>query len=186
MSIDEVRRSKIDELKIVRQPLARRDQAEKIAGTTKFAGDVVYPGTLHAGLVRSLVPSARIVRRDALKALAVPGVVDVLFGEDVPHNSIWVDVPGQLTEVAALKANMQVLATDRVRFQGEPMVLVLAETEEALAEACSLVEVDYEDMPGVFDPEEALEEGAPFGMAHQQWRRLGCLRGRGRDRGGSL
>lgn len=166
MSVDEVRRSKPDELKIVRQPLARNDQAEKIAGTTRFAGDLTFPGSLHAGLVRSPVPSARIVRRDVAKALEVPGVVDVLFGEDVPHNTIWVDVPGQLVEVAPLKANMQVLATDRVRFQGEPVVLVLAESEEALVEACELVEVDYEDLPGVFDPELALNDDAP--LVHEQ------------------
>ena len=166
MSDDEIRTSKPDELRVVGRRLARNDQAEKIAGTTRFAGDLVYPGTLHAGLVRSLVPSARIVRRDAARALELPGVVEVLFGEDVPHNSVWVDVPGQMTEVAALKANMQVLATDRVRFQGEPVALVLAETEEALAEACSLVEVDYEDLPGVFDPAEALGPGAP--AVHEQ------------------
>jgi CO/xanthine dehydrogenase Mo-binding subunit len=157
----EVRRSKADELSVVRQPLARRDQAEKIAGTTRFAGDVVHPGMLRAGLVRSPVPSARIVRRDAVQALTVPGVVAVLLGEDVPHNEVWVDVPGQTIEVAPLKANMEILATDRVRFQGEPVALVIAETEEALAEASELVEVDYSGLPGVFDPEQALAEGAP-------------------------
>jgi CO/xanthine dehydrogenase Mo-binding subunit len=157
----EVRRSKADELSVVRQPLARRDQAEKIAGTTRFAGDVVHPGMLRAGLVRSPVPSARIVRRDPAQALTVPGVVAVLLGEDVPHNEVWVDVPGQTIEVAPLKANMEILATDRVRFQGEPVAVVIAETEEALAEASELVEVDYCGLPGVFDPEQALAEGAP-------------------------
>jgi CO/xanthine dehydrogenase Mo-binding subunit len=161
MSGHEVRRSKADELSVVRQPLARRDQAEKIAGTTRYAGDVVRPGMLRAGLVRSPVPSARIVRRDAAGALKVPGVVAVLFGEDVPHNEVWVDVPGQAIEVAPLKANMEILATERVRFQGEPVALVIAETEEALTEASERVEVDYAEAPGVFDPELALADGAP-------------------------
>jgi CO/xanthine dehydrogenase Mo-binding subunit len=116
---------------------------------------------LRAGLVRSPVPSARIVRREAAEALKVPGVVGVLFGEDVPHNEVWVDVPGQTIEVAPLKANMEVLATDRVRFQGEPVALVIAETEEALVEASELVEVDYSGTPGVFDPDQALADGAP-------------------------
>jgi len=151
---------------VVRQPLARRDQAEKIAGTTRYAGDVVHAGLLRAGLVRSPVPSATIVRHSAAEALKVPGVVAVLFGEDVPHNEVWVDVPGQTIEVAPLKANMEILATQRVRFQGEPVALVIAETEEALVEASERVEVDYADLPGVFDPEQALAEGAP--PVHEQ------------------
>ena len=123
-----IRTSKEDELRVVRRPLPRQDQAEKIAGTTRFAGDLAMAHMLHARLVRSPVPSATIVRRDATAACAVPGVVDVLFGEDVPHNVIRVDVPGQTLEVAALKASMAVLATDRVRFHGEPVALVVAET----------------------------------------------------------
>jgi CO/xanthine dehydrogenase Mo-binding subunit len=156
-----IRTSKEDELRVVRQPLPRHDQAEKVAGSTKYAGDLAFANMLHARLVRSPVPSARITGRDASSALAVPGVVSVMFGEDVPHNLIWVDVPGQTVEVAALKASMEVLATDRVRFHGEPVALVIAETEDALAEACDLVAVDYEELPAVFEPEDALADGAP-------------------------
>ena len=156
-----IRTSKEDELRIVRQPLPRHDQAEKVAGSTRYAGDFAFASMLHARLVRSPVPSARITGRDASAALAVPGVVGVLFGEDVPHNVIWVDVPGQTVEVAALKASMEVLATGRVRFHGEPVALVIAETEDALAEACDLVAVDYEELPAVFEPDQALASGAP-------------------------
>ena len=166
-----IRTSKEDELRVVRQPLPRHDQAEKVAGSTRYAGDLAFAAMLHARLVRSPVPSARINARDASSALAVPGVVSVLFGEDVPHNVIWVDVPGQTVEVAALKASMEVLATDRVRFHGEPVALVIAETEEALAEACDLVTVDYQELPGVFEPEEALADGAP--LVHPQGNLLG-------------
>jgi len=156
-----IRTSKEDELRVVRQPLPRHDQAEKVAGSTRYAGDLAFATMLHARLVRSPVPSARITERDASAALAVPGVVGVLFGEDVPHNLIWVDVPGQTVEVAALKASMEVLATDRVRFHGEPVALVIAETEDALAEACDLVAIDYDELPAVFEPDHALAEGAP-------------------------
>src|SRR5262249_13832169 len=83
-------------------------------------------GRRGAGLVRWPVPSAGMVRRNAAEALKVAGVVAVLFGEDVPHNEVWVDVPGQTIEVAPLKANMEILATGRVRFQGEPVALVIA------------------------------------------------------------
>jgi CO/xanthine dehydrogenase Mo-binding subunit len=166
-----IRTSKEDELRVVRQPLPRQDQAEKVAGSTRYAGDFSFASVLHARLVRSPVPAAAITRRDATGALAVPGVVCVLFGEDVPHNVIWVDVPGQTVEVAALKASMEVLATGRVRFHGEPVALVVAETEDALAEACELVEIDYQDLPAVFDPDDALADGAP--AVHEQGNLLG-------------
>ncbi|MEX0983762.1 MAG: xanthine dehydrogenase family protein molybdopterin-binding subunit [Actinomycetota bacterium] len=159
--MSEVRTSKLDELKVVHQPLARHDQAEKIAGTTKYAGDLAFAGMLHARLVRAQIPSARLTRRDGDAARAVPGVVAVLFGEDVQHNEIRVDVPGQTIAVGALKASMQVLATDRVRFHGEPIALVIAETEDALAVACDLVDVEYEDLPVVSDPIAALADGSP-------------------------
>jgi CO/xanthine dehydrogenase Mo-binding subunit len=166
-----IRTSKEDELRVVGQPVPRHDQAEKVAGSTRYAGDLAFASMLHARLVRSPVPSARITARDASAALAVPGVVSVLFGEDVPHNVIWVDVPGQTVEVAALKASMEVLATDRVRFHGEPVALVIAETEEALAEACDQVSVDYEELPAVFEPDQALADGAP--VVHAQGNLLG-------------
>jgi CO/xanthine dehydrogenase Mo-binding subunit len=157
----EIRTSKLDELRVVHQPLARHDQVGKIAGSTRYAGDLAFAEMLHARLVRSQVPSARLARRDVTAAAQVPGVVAILLGEDVPNNEIRVDVPGQTIAVGALKAVMQVLATDRVRFHGEPIALVIAETEEALAIACELVEVDYEDLPVVSDPLAALVDGSP-------------------------
>lgn len=162
MSGEEIRTSKLDELRVVHEPLPRADQAEKIAGTTSYAGDFALPGMLHARLVRSQLPSARLLRRDAGRALELPGVVSVLFGEDVPHNTVWVDVPGQSLRVSALRASMEVLATERIRFHGEPIALVVAESEDVLAEACQLVEIETEEVTGVFDPEAALAAGAPL------------------------
>lgn len=158
--MSEVRTSKLDELRVVHQPLPRHDQAEKIAGTTRFAGDLAFAGMLHACVVRSQVPSATITRRDGDDARRVPGVVAVLFGEDVPNNEIRVDVPGQTVAIGALRASMQVLATDRVRFHGEPVALVIAETEDALAVARELVTIEFDDLPVVSDPEQALAAGA--------------------------
>ncbi len=156
----EIRRSKADELRIVGKPLSRHDAAEKIAGSTRYAGDLAYEGMFHARLVRAQVPSARITRRDTAAARALPGVIAVLLGEDVPNNEISVDVPGQTIAVGALKARMQILATERVRFHGEPVALVIAEYEDALAAACEAVEVEYEDLPVIADPDTALADGA--------------------------
>ncbi len=157
----EIRTSKLEELRVVHQPLARHDQAEKIAGTTRYAGDATPKGALHARLVRSQVPSARLVRRDVAAAREVPGVVAVLLGEDVPNNEIRVDVPGQTVEVGALKASMQVLASERVRFHGEPIALVVAETEDALAQAVELVQIEYDQLPVIADTEASVTDGAP-------------------------
>jgi CO/xanthine dehydrogenase Mo-binding subunit len=160
MSLDEIRTSKTDELRSVNQPIPRHDAAEKIAGTTRYAGDLAFQGMLHARLVRAQVPSARLTRRDVTVARGLDGVVAVLLGEDVPNNEISVDVPGQTIAVGALKARMHVLATDRVRFHGEPIALVIAEHEDILAAACEAVEIEYEELPVVSDPEQAMVDGA--------------------------
>jgi CO/xanthine dehydrogenase Mo-binding subunit len=161
MSVDEVRTSKAEELRVVGRRLPRHDARDKIAGATRYAADLALPGMLHARLVRSQMASARLVRRDVEGALAIPGVVAVFLGEDVPNNTVWVDVPGQGREVRALKASMQVLATDRVRYHGEPIALIVAEHEDVLPLAEEAVEIGYEPIPGVFDPDEALRPGAP-------------------------
>ena len=158
---EEIRTSKADELRVVNQPIRRHDAEEKLAGTTRYAADVHSHGLLHAKLVRAPLPSADILKRDVSAALEVPGVVAVFLGEDVPNNEIWVDVPGQETEVASLKARAQILATDRVRFQGEPVALIVAESEDAFSAAEEAVDIEYETREGTYDPIEALGEQAP-------------------------
>ena len=144
--------------RVVNQAVKRRDSHEKLRGTTRYAGDLDIAGQLHARLVRSPVPSARIASRDASAALQVPGVVAVLFGEDVPHN----DIP---TNTAGIKGRplppSWVLAVERVRYHGEPVALIVAESPRALAAAEALVEVEYDVLPVVSDPEQALEPGSP-------------------------
>jgi CO/xanthine dehydrogenase Mo-binding subunit len=154
---------KADEnLRVINKPIKRHDAREKIAGATRYAADFSVEGMLHTRLVRSPVPSARVVARDVTEALQIPGVVAVLLGEDVPNNDVWVDIPGHTTELSTMKANMKILATDRVRYQGEPVALIVAETEDVLADAEAAVRIEYEDLPGVYDPEEALKDGAPL------------------------
>jgi len=168
---DEVRTSRADELRIVNQPIRRHDAEEKLAGTTRYSADVAPQGLLHARLVRSTLAHAVLTKRDASKAMEIPGVVAVLFGEDVPNNEIWVDVPGQETEVSALKASTQILATERVRYGGEPIALIVAETEDVFAAAEQAIEIDYDPLPGTYDLRRALDVDAP--LVHEGGNLLG-------------
>jgi CO/xanthine dehydrogenase Mo-binding subunit len=141
--------------RIARAP--HRDFVEKVAGTLPYADDWGFPGMLHGVVVRAQLPSARIVSIDTSAALAVPGVRAVLTAVDIPHNGILDEASGLGVDAIV----QPVLADDRVRYDGEPVALVAADTPGAAVEAAALVDVEYEDLPGVFDPEEALEDAAP-------------------------
>lgn len=144
--------------RVIGESVGRQDAREKLLGRTRYAGDLDIAGQLHARLVRSPVPSARIVSRDATAALAVPGVVAVLFAADVPNN----EIP---TNTAGIKGRplppSWVLAENRVRYHGEPVALVVAESQRALAAGEAAVEVEYDLLPVVSDPERALEDDSP-------------------------
>jgi CO/xanthine dehydrogenase Mo-binding subunit len=148
-------------LRIVGQPIVRHDARDKVAAATAYAADWALPGMLHAAVLRSPYPAARIVRLDTAKAEAMAGVAVVLTAKDVPRNTLSTDVPGQTTAVGPLRATLHVLAQDRVRHQGEPVALVAAETLAQAQVAVEAIEVEYEPTPGVFSPEAALAPGAP-------------------------
>jgi CO/xanthine dehydrogenase Mo-binding subunit len=148
--------------RVVGSALARHDAVEKVAGRTRYAADFALPGMLHAALKRADVAHARLLGVDTSAAEALPGVVAVLTAKDVPENTVWVDVPGQTFQVGALKARQNVLADSVVRYHGEPIAIVAAETEDAAIAALELIDVDYEDLPVVSDPKAALEVGAPL------------------------
>ncbi len=148
-------------LRVVGRPVVRHDARDKVAAATAYAADWAMPGMLHAAVLRSPYPSARMVRVDTARASAMAGVAAVLTARDVPRNRLSVDVPGQTTAVGPLRATLHVLAEDRVRFQGEPVALVAAETLEQARAAVEAIEVVYEPLPGVFRPEAALAPGAP-------------------------
>src|SRR5215468_8078426 len=142
---------------------ARADAWEKVRGRPIYAGDLAVPGMLHGLIVRSPHASARIASIDTRAALALPGVAAVLTHRDVPRNEFRMEMPGRMAEATAgaVLATQPVLAEDRVRFHGEPVVAIAAETPEIAEAAADLVAIDYEDLPGVFDPLEALRPGAP-------------------------
>jgi CO/xanthine dehydrogenase Mo-binding subunit len=141
----------------------RADAWEKVRGRPIYAADFSLPGMLHSRIVRSPYSSARIARIDVEAARALPGVVAVLTHEDVPRNEMRMELPGRMAEATAgaVLAFQPVLAADRVRFHGEAVVAIAAETPEIAAHAAELVVIDYEDLPGVWDPETALRPEAP-------------------------
>src|SRR6266566_3957712 len=141
----------------------RADAWEKVRGRPIYAGDLALSGMLHGRIVRSPYASARIVRLDTRAASALPGVVAVLTARDVPRNELRMELPGRMAEATAgaVLATQPVLADARVRFQGEPVAAIAAETPEAAAAAADLVAVEYEELPGVYDPLAALAPDAP-------------------------
>ncbi|HEV2242324.1 MAG TPA: xanthine dehydrogenase family protein molybdopterin-binding subunit [Streptosporangiaceae bacterium] len=146
-------------MRVVGQRVAHHDFVDKVKGSLHYAADWQLPGMLHARLVRSLVPSARIVSIDTKEALALPGVAAVLTGADVPRNSLVERASGGLGE---LLVPMPILAAERVRYVGEPVAVVAAVTQQVADEAAELVAVTCEELPGLFDMEAALEPGAPL------------------------
>ncbi|MCL4766367.1 MAG: xanthine dehydrogenase family protein molybdopterin-binding subunit [Hyphomicrobiaceae bacterium] len=143
------------------RPLTRTDAVGKVTGRTPYAGDYVMPRMLHAKVVRADLASARLARLDVSKARALPGVVCVLTAAEMPDRTIATDIPGQ-TGRDRLKTDQQVLVRERVRYFGEPLALIAAETADIAEQARRLVEFELEPLPGVYDPEEALKPGAPI------------------------
>lgn len=151
-----------EQYRIVGKAVPRHDARDKAAARTLYAAEWSMPGMLHGKVLRSAHPSARLVKVDTSRAAALPGVAAVLTAKDVPHNRLSTDVPGQTTKVGRLQAWMTVLAEGRVRYHGEPIALVAAETEEIALAALDLIDVEYELLPGVYDPDAALQPGAPL------------------------
>jgi CO/xanthine dehydrogenase Mo-binding subunit len=131
-------------------PDIRVDGVEKVSGQATYAADVVRPGMLHAKILRSPLPHARIASIDVSKARALPGVHTVLTAQDLPDALIGRSM-----------RDMSILARDRVRFIGEKVAAVAAEDVETAERALDLIEIEYEELPAVFDPVEAIKPGAP-------------------------
>jgi CO/xanthine dehydrogenase Mo-binding subunit len=129
----------------------RIEGPEKVTGRARYAADVNLPGMLFGKILRSPVTHARIVRVDASKAWRVPGVRAVVTGQDIHGHYI-----------GKILRDMPVLCWDRVRYVGDRVAAVAAETAEAAEEAIALIEVEYEELPAVFDPIEALRPDAPL------------------------
>jgi 4-hydroxybenzoyl-CoA reductase alpha subunit len=140
------------EFSVIGERLPRVDAREKVTGEAKYAADYSLPDMLWCKLLRSPYPHARILNIDTSKAEKLPGVKAVVTGKDF-GGWTWGWMPATRDEPP--------LAVDKVRYMAEAVAGVAAIDEDTAEEATELIKVDYEELPGVFDPEEAMKEGAP-------------------------
>jgi len=152
----------LPELRQIGKPLRRVDAMGKAVGSTVYAGDFSLPLMLHAKVFRSTQSSALIKRLDVSNARAMAGVVCVLTAADVPNAKLVSDMPGQTGQKQRTGSDVPVLASDRVRFYGEPIALIAAETLDIAERAMRMIDIEYEPLPGVYDPLEAMKPGAPI------------------------
>lgn len=143
---------------VVGKSVLRPDAYEKVRDGRGFPVNVSQVGMLHAKLLRSLHPHARIVRIDATRAEKLPGVKAVLLPKDVPQRK-YTTVFFVPTLAASMVQDM-LLLSDRVRFVGQPVAAVAATSVDVAEAALELIDVEYEELPAVFDPDEAMRDGA--------------------------
>ena len=141
------------------------DAVERVTGRVPYTIDIAVPGMLHAKLLRSTVPHARIRSIDVTRARAVPGVVAVVTGADVVARGDIQPYYGPIFR------DQPVLAIDKVRYVGEPVAAVVAVDLDAAQEAIDAIEVEYDELPAAFSLEDALADGAP--LVHEEPPRTG-------------
>ena len=133
----------------------RVEDSRFIQGAGNYLDDVKLPGMLHMAILRSPVAHAKILSIDTADALAMPGVVAVITGADLEgFNLAWMPTLSGDTQA--------VLATDKVRFQGQEVAAVIAEDPYTAEDALAQIFVDYDDLPAITNPRQALAEGAPL------------------------
>jgi CO/xanthine dehydrogenase Mo-binding subunit len=155
------REERAGDFDVIGTPVQRSDALGHVTGRTEFFEDVHPTGMLHLKMHRSERHHALLKHVDTSAALEIPGVVRVLTHEDVPAN--WYTI---LRLIGVEPNDEPVLPEDRVLYRGEPIVAVVATSEEAALQGAAAVRVEYEDLPAVFDVEEALADGAPVIKPH--------------------
>ncbi len=133
------------------QAVLSRDAVSLVSGGTRFGDDFRIEGMLHGKILWAAHPHAEILNVDAAEAEAMPGVAVVITARDVPGKN----------QAGILIRDQPAIAYDKVRYIGDTLAAVFAETPELAAEALKKIRVDYRLLPGVFSPEEAAQPGAP-------------------------
>ncbi|SFJ30260.1 xanthine dehydrogenase family protein molybdopterin-binding subunit [Thermoflavimicrobium dichotomicum] len=160
----------VSETKWVGRAIRRREDPRLLAGKGKYIGDITLPGTTYVHLVRSTHAHARIRNIDTTKAENYPGVVAVVTGEEVAAAMKPMLVP---SIIPRLGGELQIptvypLAIDKVLWVGDPIVAIIAENKYIAEDAAQLVEIEYEPLPVLEDPEEALKSDSP--KIHEDWK----------------
>ncbi len=135
---------------IVGKSITRIDVLDKILGRSKYADDLEFPDVLYAKLLRSKFPHAQIINIDTSKAEKLSGVKAIITAKDVPVNTFGIQFKDQV-----------ILASNKVRYLGDPVAAVAAESKELAEDAIELITVKYKELPAVFDSREALKASAP-------------------------
>lgn len=138
------------DLDFVGKNVPRVDAEVKVTGDAIFSADVTFPNMLLGRLVRSPLPHAKILNIDTSRAERLTGVKAVITGEETPF------------VFGVSHMDQTPLQTEKVRYVGDPVAAVAAVDPDALLEAMELIKMDYEPLPAVFDPEEAMKAGAPI------------------------
>lgn len=146
------------DMTVVGKRLPKLDSPDKATGRAIYTDDIVLPNMLYGKLLLSPLAHARIISIDTSEAEALPGVKAVLTGKDVP-DATWGTSPPRYDEY--------VLAKEKVRYVGDVVAAVAAIDEETCYKALKLIKVDYEELPAVFDPFEAMKPGAPRLFDHK-------------------
>jgi len=142
------------EASVIGRRLPKPDAIAKATGQAEFIDDFVLPGQLYGKILRSPYAHARIVNIDTTEALKLPGVKAVLTAKDIPGNRMGFGMDNEG------------LKKDKVRYIGDDVAAVAAVDEDTAIRALDLIKVDYEILPGVFDPFTAMEKGAP--LVHEE------------------
>ncbi len=140
------------DLDVVSRGVTRYDAPDKVSGRAKYTADIGLPGMVYGRILRSPIPHGIVKKIDTRKARKLPGVLAVITGKDVPDT---------LYGVSPARYDEHVLAKDRVRYVGDEVAAVAAIDEETATAALELVEVEYEELPALFDAEAAMRDGAP-------------------------
>ncbi|MCZ6679951.1 MAG: xanthine dehydrogenase family protein molybdopterin-binding subunit [Candidatus Poribacteria bacterium] len=144
-------------MNVVGTSIKRIDGIEKVTGMAQYTTDIVLPRMIHAKIHRSPLAHAKILGIDTSKAEQLPGVRAVVTAADLPD-----------VRLGILTLDEHLLAHDKVRFVGEPVAAVAADTPEIARDACDLIEVEYEELPALFDPEEAIKLDTPV-VLHEEY-----------------
>ena len=140
-------------LKEVGRRIPQKESDQRVRGRAVYTHDMTLPGMLHAAVLRSPHPHAKILRIDTRAAEAVPGVVAIITSADFPGRKYY--------QLGGSYSDRYPLAIDKVRFYGEEIAAVAAETLEQAQAAVRLIEVEYQPLPAVFAPDAALTPDAP-------------------------